>query len=133
MCLIETAHDTQSDGTAELSWQADDILVVRYTGSVSLDFVQQISDQILSRIEAGCRRVLYDVGESTPTFSPVSLLDEVRRLGRAGGKTARFAYWAPENMFSKHFMLIEAAAFNEGIEVKFTSDLEAAKIWLRES
>jgi hypothetical protein len=35
-------------------------------------------------------------------------------------------------MFTKHFMLIEAAAFNEGIDVKFFSDIDAAMRWLRE-
>lgn len=130
--MAEIARDPQSDGCVVLELQAGDVLLARFTGSVSLAFAEQTFNRIIGHIEAGCRRILYDVGNSVPTFSPVDVLDEVRRLGRAGGKTARFAYCAPENMFTKHFMLIEAAAFNEGIDVKFFSDIDAAMRWLRE-
>lgn len=130
--MAKLNHDPETDGRVVFDHLENDILLVHYTGEVSLDFVMKSADYIISKIERGLRRVLYNVGESTPLFSPVDLLDEFRRVGRAGGKSARFAYLAPENMFTKHFMLIEAAAYNEGIEVKFFSDEDAAKAWLVE-
>lgn len=110
--------------------QDEDILQVRYVGDISLAFVEQTADAIIEDIEAGSRRILYLVEDSVPQFSPAELTDEVRRVGRAGNKQARFAYLAPENMFDKHFMLIEAAAFNEGVMVKFFSDEAEARAWL---
>ncbi|QNL20082.1 hypothetical protein HXX25_12530 [Hyphobacterium sp. CCMP332] len=61
------------------------------------------------------------------------MLDEVRRIGRIGGRRARFCYLVPENMFTRHFMLIEAATFSDGIQVKFLSDEAEARAWLMEN
>ena len=112
--------------------QDGDILLVRYVGDISLAFVEQTTDAIINDIEAGTRRILYLVEDSRPLFTPAELTDEVRRVGRAGNRQARFAYLAPEAMFDKHFMLIEAAAFNEGVKVKFFSDESEARAWLTE-
>lgn len=128
--MAQTAHDPATGGRVVFELQENDILRVLYTGDISLDFVIETSDHIVEHLERGIGRILYDVGASNPVFSPVSLLDEVRRIGRIGGRRARFCYLAPENMFTRHFMLIEAAAFNDGIEVKFLSDEAEACAWL---
>jgi len=128
--MENVAHDTESSGCVSFEHQDNDILFVRYSGDVSLKFIEDNAEFIIDHIENGGRRILYDVAESVPQFSPVSLTDEVRRVGRAANKQARFAYLAPENMFTRHFMLIEAAAFNDGIQVKFFSDDAAARAWL---
>jgi hypothetical protein len=128
--MTQAAHDPETDGRVVFEHEENGILRVRYTGDITLDLAEKSGDIILDHLKAGTRRILYDVAGSTPVFSPVALLDEVRRIGRAGGREARFCYLAPENMFTRHFMLIEAAAFNEGIRVKFLSDEAAAKAWL---
>lgn len=131
--MAQIAHDPATGGRVVFELQENDILRVRYIGDISLDFVIETSDHVIEHLEGGIRRILYDVGASNPVFSPVSLLDEVRRIGRAGGRRARFCYLAPENMFTRHFMLIEAAAFNDGIQVKFLSDEAEARSWLMEN
>ncbi|WP_394693086.1 hypothetical protein [Hyphobacterium sp.] len=131
--MTNVAHDPNTDGRVVFDLQENDILLVHYIGDISLDFVLATSDRIVGHIENGVRRILYDVGDSRPQFTPVSLLDEVRRVGRAGGRRARFCYLAPENMFTRHFMLIEAAAFNDGIQVKFLSDEAEARAWLMDN
>lgn len=128
--MVQLAKHSRTGGSVAFDLQSDGILFVRYTGPITLEFTAESADYIIEQIEKGVRAVLYDVGESTPEFTPVSLLDEVRRVGRAGNRMARFAYLAPENMFTKHFMLIEAAAFNDGIQVKFFSDEDEARTWL---
>lgn len=131
--MAKVAHSSETNGQVVFDNLEYGILLVHYTGEVPLSFVMKSADYIIDEIEKGLRRVLYSVGDSTPLFSPVDLLDEFRRVGRAGGKKARFAYLAPENMFTKHFMLIEAAAYNEGIEVRFFSDKAEAKSWLTDT
>lgn len=131
--MVRIERDPETSGRVAFDRLDDDILLVHYSGDVSLGFVEQAGDCILRLLKEGSSRVLYDVGESMPLFSPVDLLDEVRRIGQAGGKQARFAYLAPENMFTKYFMLIEAAAYNEGIEVKFFSEKTLAIEWLKDS
>jgi len=128
--MLQTAHDPDTDGRVVFELQEDGILVVRYTGDITLDLTEKSGDILLQHIAAGVRRILFDVAGCTPVFTPVSVLDEVRRIGRAAGKEARFCYLAPENMFTRHFMLIEAAAFNDGINVKFLADENEAKAWL---
>jgi hypothetical protein len=128
-----TAHDPHSDGRVVFDLQENDILNVHFSGDISLDFVIEASDRIAEHLERGIRRILYDIGMSNPVFTPVSFLDQVRRLGRLGGSRARFCYLAPANMFTKHFMLIEAVAFNDGIQVKFLSDAAEARAWLAEN
>ncbi len=131
--MAQTAHDPATGGRVVFELQENDILLVHYIGDISLDFVLQTSDHIVEQIEKGIRRILYDVGAFHPVFAPVALLDEVRRIGRIGGRKARFCNLAPENMFTKHFMMIEAAAFNDGIEVKILSDEAEARAWLMEN
>ena len=128
--MIHAAHDPNTDGRVVFELQENDILFVRFTGDITLDLAVRAGDTIIAHLVEGVRRLLYDVADSTPVFTPVSLLDEVRRVGIAGGPKSRFCYLAPENMFTKHFMLIEAAAFNDGIQVKFMSDEAAARAWL---
>lgn len=130
--MTQTAHDPETDGRVVFEPQENGILLVRYTGDITLDLVETTGDIIIQHLETGARRFLFEVRESNPVFSPVALLDEVRRIGRAGGREARFCYLAPENMFTRHFMLIEAAAFNDGIRVKFLSDAAEARAWLLE-
>ncbi|MEE2526965.1 STAS/SEC14 domain-containing protein [Hyphobacterium sp. HN65] len=130
--MTDVLHDPETGGSAELTRRDGGILQIRYAGSISLAFVEKTADRIITRIEDGARRILYLVEDSTPLFTPAELTDEVRRVGRAGNRQARFAYLAPEDMFTKHFMLIEAAAFNEGVTVKFFSDKAAARAWLTE-
>jgi len=128
--MIHAAHDPNTDGRVVFELQENDILFVRFTGDITLDLAVRAGDTIIAHLAEGVRRLLYDVADSTPVFTPVSLLDEVRRVGIAGGPKSRFCYLAPENMFTKHFMLIEAVAFNDGIQVKFMSDEAAARAWL---
>jgi hypothetical protein len=128
--MKNVARDTESSGCVSFEHQDDDILVVRFIGDVSFEFAKDCGDTVIEQINNGTRRVLYNVAESNPLFAPTSLTDEVRRIGGAGNKQARFAYLAPENMFARHFMLIEAAAFNDGIQVKFFSDDAEARAWL---
>lgn len=128
--MTQAAHDPETDGRVVFEHEENGILRVRYTGDITLELTTTSVDIIIEHMKEGVRRILYDVADSTPVFTPVALLDEVRRAGRAGGKNARFCYLAPENMFTRHFMLIEAAAFNDGIRVKFLSDEAAAKAWL---
>ena len=128
--MTHAAHDPNTDGRVVFELQENDILFVRFTGDITLDLAVRAGDTIIAHLAEGVRRLLYDVADSTPVFTPVSLLDEVRRVGIAGGPKSRFCYLAPENMFTKHFMLIEAAAFNDGIQVKFMSDEAAARAWL---
>ncbi len=130
--MTQTAHDPETDGRVVFEIQENDILRVCYTGDITLDLVEKSVDIIIQHMAAGVRRILYDIAGSNPVFTPVALLDEVRRAGRAGGRDARFCYLAPENMFTRHFMLIEAAAFNEGIRVKFLADEAEARAWLTE-
>lgn len=128
--MLQTAHDPDTDGRVVFEFEENDILRVCHTGDITLDLAERSGDILLQHITAGVRRILFDVAGCTPVFTPVSLLDEVRRIGRAAGKEARFCYLAPENMFTRHFMLIEAAAFNDGIYVKFLADEAEAKAWL---
>jgi len=128
--MDRAANDVDTDGRVIFELQENDILFVQYTGEITLDLAIQSGDTIIRYLAAGVRRVLYDVADSTPVFTPVSLLDEVRRVGLAGGRKTRYCYLAPENMFTRHFMLIEAAAFNDGIQISFKSDEAEARAWL---
>lgn len=131
--MENVAHDADSSGCVSFEHQDDDILFARFSGDFSFEFAKDCGDRIIVRIKNGARRVLYNVSEANPLFSPTSLTDEVRRIGDAGNRLARFAYLAPENRFAKYFMLIEAAAFNDGIQVEFFSDDAEARAWLTSS
>ncbi|WP_421789857.1 hypothetical protein [Hyphobacterium sp.] len=131
--MAKVYHASKTNGRVVFDNLENDILIAQFSGEIDLDFAIESADYIIEYIESGARRLLYNLGEAIPVFSPVVLMDEVRRIGRAAGKSARFAYLAPEDMFARHFMLIEAAAFNDGIDVKFFSDMSEARKWLKEA
>lgn len=106
------------------------VLIIRYFGDISLAFSKRVTDFAISEIEGGLETVLQDVGQSVPLFSPVEIMDEVKRIAELYEGRCRCAYLAPRNMFSKHFMLTEAAGFNHGAQIRVFSDEAAACAWL---
>ena len=111
--MSQTAPRSDAEGRVEYERQ-DDFLVVRYLGDISLDRLQRSSDMIVEYLNSDVRRFLVIVGEATPHFSPVDIVDEYKRTSHAFVHGARLAYVAPQNMFAKHFMMIEVAAFKIG-------------------
>lgn len=129
--MIRTAPDQGAGGRVEYEHRTDGIVQVRFAGDIDFDLLQTSSDRILEFIQSGCGQFMLLVGHATPYFTPIEVVDEFHRAFRTPVRGIRFAYVAPENLFGKHFMLIEAAAFNAGIAAAFITDEAEALAWLK--
>ncbi|WP_420434771.1 hypothetical protein [Hyphobacterium sp.] len=129
--MNRTAPDQGAGGRVEYEHRSDGIIEVTFAGDIDFDLLQVSSDKILEFIQSGCRHFLLQVAHAYPLFTPIDVMDEFHRAFHTPVRGVRFAYVAPKNLFGKHFMLIEAAAFNAGITVIFKTNETEAIAWLK--
>ncbi|WP_421788498.1 hypothetical protein [Hyphobacterium sp.] len=125
------ALDQGASGRVEYERETGGIVKVRFVGDIDIDLLHQSSDKIAEEVKAGRRRIMVCVAEANPLFTPIEVVDEFHRVFAGPVRGTKFAYVSPENLFGKHFMLIEAAAFNAGINVAFKTSEDAARDWLK--
>jgi hypothetical protein len=128
--MAPTALDHSASGRVEYEHLTDGIFRLTFIGDIDVDLLQQSSDRIVDVLNSGGRRVMLRIADANPLFSPIEVVDEFHRAFATPVHATKFASVSPENLFGRYFMLIEAAAFNAGVTVKFVPDEDAARDWL---